>query len=134
MRKVVLLAGFALLLPVSYTRADDFADHLAQLKAKNAGVKPPLSNCSCRGNQCSHACNVDCVDSSCPWTLKPKTKVGADGLTWYWTDEDGGYWWRYKDAPATYTYPVYRPAPQPYQPLFYSAGMGRFNGSCGPGG
>ena len=94
MRRVVFLASFALLLPVSYTRADDFADHLAQLKAMNAGRSTPKAACPC-GPSCPCA-SGECDSPACPTAPKDgATKVGADGRTYTFTRGYG--WWRYAD-------------------------------------
>jgi hypothetical protein len=114
-----------------------------------------LSNCGCSGNQCGHACDTDCTDATCPWTLKTGPRLGNQKVTddpaRPWTYDYGdryGYghelgWYRFAATPpVTYYAPVsaadsspgyHRLAPTYYQaaPRFFGGGGG---GNCGPSG
>ena len=139
---LLALAVLALICSQVRVRGDDFADHLAALKARNsAKAVPPAAAkkapCGCAGD-CPCAAG-ECGSSACPTAAKPRTPRPAAGDGWQWTDEDGGYWWRWKTAPAV---PVYYPATYPNGWTYWSTGAagnirsaGGFRGvSCGSGG
>ena len=168
---LLFIAVLALLCTQVRVRGDDFADHLAQLRAKNAapksGIRPHV--CHCDGPETCD-CGPDCACRNCPdwsaanpgrrdgerrhatdggpdWVWDAQAKmwwrpiVGAAvrpakpaGDGWQWTSEDGGYWFRWKAAPAGTAYaPI---APQAYyQPARLApVSFGGFAGVCRGGG
>lgn len=116
-----------------------FAFPAAKQTSCPCGVNCPL------GGSCGAGC--PCPAHKGP-SVAERARRAADG--WAWSDEEGGYWWRYKQAPAS-AVQIYRPSPvftsAPYfappltptpsfAPAFSGWGGFSFGGgmSCGRGG
>ncbi len=90
-------------------KGDDFSDLVAQLEAKNAKKPPAKAACTC-GTACPCAAG-ECGDAACPTAAKvapvyptrPKPSADEPGNPWQWqpaTRLEGGYWWKWKNAPS----------------------------------
>ncbi len=84
-------------------KGDDFEAHIAALKAKNAAKKPPAkAACACT-SPADCTCGERCPCANCEGKntepVKP-TRVRPAGDGWQWEASEGGYWWKWKNAPS----------------------------------